>query len=186
MLWTFFFFFLCLLVRKVCDGRWVPLFCVWKIEQKMWSWKKKCRIQLMIFLQVVCSVSEGLFSKERIKFPKAISDHDPLPDWVRDLIYVHSQPLSRSTSRICTLRCNGPVYKGANHVPKALCIHKSSESGFLGRSWSITPWFRISKAWFERPLHSQRVKSGFQIRNGSETRSETAFRTWFARLWTGP
>ena len=46
--------------------------------------------------------------------------------------------------------------------------------------------FRILKAWFERALHSQRVKSGFQIRKGSESRSETAFGTWFAPLWTGP
>ena len=43
--------------------------------------------------------------------------------------------------------------------------------------------FRVSKAW---ALHSQRVKSGFQIRKGSESRSETAFRTWFVPLWTGP
>ena len=48
------------------------------------------------------------------------------------------------------------------------------------------PIFRISKAWFERALHSQRVKSRFQIRKGSESWSETAFRTWFTPLWTGP
>ena len=47
-------------------------------------------------------------------------------------------------------------------------------------------FFRISKAWFERALHSQRVKSGFQIRKGSESRSETAFGTWLTPLWTGP
>ena len=44
----------------------------------------------------------------------------------------------------------------------------------------------VSKAWFERALHSQRVKSGFQIRKGPvSARSETAFRTWFVPLWTG-
>ena len=47
-------------------------------------------------------------------------------------------------------------------------------------------FFRVSKAWFERALHSLRVKSGFLIRKGSESRSETAFGTWFVPLWTGP
>ena len=37
-LWTFFFFFLH--VRKVCDVRWVPLLCVWKINWVKLSWKK--------------------------------------------------------------------------------------------------------------------------------------------------
>ena len=35
------------------------------------------------------------------------------------------------------------------------------ESGFLRGSRSKTPFFRVSKAWFERALRSQRVKSGF-------------------------
>ena len=39
------------------------------------------------------------------------------------------------------------------------------------------PFFRVSKAWFERALRSQRVKSGFQIRKGSESCSKTAFGT---------
>ena len=34
----------------------------------------------------------GLFTKERI-VPKAVSDRDPLPDWVRDLNYVRSHAL---------------------------------------------------------------------------------------------
>ena len=46
--------------------------------------------------------------------------------------------------------------------------------------------FRFSKPCFERVLHSQRVKSGFQIRKGSESWSVMAFGTWFAPLWTGP
>ena len=45
---------------------------------------------------------------------------------------------------------------------------------------------RVSKAWFERALRSQRGKSGFKIRKGSESRSETASGTWFVPLWTGP
>ena len=37
-------------------------------------------------------------------------------------------------------------------------------------------FLRISRPWFERALCSQRVKSGFRIRKGSESWSETAFR----------
>ena len=105
------------------------------------------------------------------------------------------------TNRICALRGNilfllcwltcvwlqraFPKCTRRNHVSKELCVHKSSESGFLRGSRSKMPFLRVSKAWFERALRSQRVKSGFQIRKGSESRSETAFGTWFAPLWTG-
>ena len=103
---------------------------------------------------------------------KAIADHDLLPDWVRDLNYVRSQTLPPpSWSRTGSAHCAVTFQKctRTNHVPKEICVHKSSESGFLGRSRSKTPFFRVSKAWLERALHSsQRVKSGFQIRKGSE------------------
>ena len=46
--------------------------------------------------------------------------------------------------------------------------------------------FCVSKAWVERALRSQRVKSGFPIRKGSESCSETAFRERFVPSWTGP
>ena len=124
--------------------------------------------------------------------------------WTKFLLnYVHLQalqPPSRSQTRsahrevIFCSYCTDWTMHGfsafpkctrTNHMPKELCVHKSSESGFLCRSWSITP-FCVSKTWFERALHSQRVKSGFQIRKGSESRSETAFRSWFNPLWTGP
>ena len=94
------------------------------------------------------------------------------------------------TNRICALRGDSlfllrwltrawlhraiPKCTHTNHVPKELCVHKSSESGFLGGSWYKTPFFCSSKAWFERALWTQRVKSGFQIRRGSESQSETA------------
>ena len=88
------------------------------------------------------------------------------------------------------LQCAFPKCTRTNHVRKELCVHMSSESGFLCESRSKTPLFCISKciskAWFERALRSQRVKSGFQIRKGSESRSETAFGTCFVPLWTGP
>ena len=53
-----------------------------------------------------------------------------------------------------------------SYVPRELCVHKSSEWCSLCGSWSKTPVFCVSKAWFERALRSQRVKSGFQIRKG--------------------
>ena len=132
------------------------------------------------------------------------------------------------TNRICALRGNilfllrsprwlthswlqhaFPKYTRTNHVSKELCVHMSSESGFLPGSWSETPIFsrfkslvwtsfaftkgkiRLSnqervKSQGQERVKSQRVKSGFQIRKGSESRSETAFGTQFVPLWTGP
>ena len=92
----FFSFFCCLLVRKVCDGGWVPLFCVWKIEQKMSSWKKKVSDPTDDIPSSSLQCVWGSVKTGANQVPKAISDHDPLPDWVHDLIYVRSQPLSRS------------------------------------------------------------------------------------------
>ena len=58
------------------------------------------------------------------------------------------------------LQCAFPNCTRTNHVPKELYVLY----GFLGESWSKTPFFRVSKAWFETALHSQRLNSGFQIR----------------------
>ena len=44
------------------------------------------------------------------------------------------------------------------------CVHKSSESDFLGGSGLKMPFFRILKAWFERA--SRRVNQVFKSRNG--------------------
>ena len=46
-------------------------------------------------------------------------------------------------------------------------------------------FFRVSIAWFERALRSQRVKSGFHIVKESESPSEAACGTWFALFLTG-
>ena len=96
--------------------------------------------------------------------PKVISDHDPLPDWVRDLNYVRSQALQRPIpimKRICALRGNVlfllrrlthawlqrafPKCTRTIHVPKELCVKSSEWSGFLGGSWSKTPLFAFQK-----------------------------------------
>ena len=106
--------------------------------------------------------------------PKAVSDRDPLPDWVRDLNYVRVHKhcncgaVSITNGIICALQgnilfllrrlthawlqCTFPKCTHTNHVLK-------------GRSRSKTPFIRNSKAWFERALRSQRARSGFQIRS---------------------
>ena len=75
--------------------------------------------------------------------PKAVSDHDPLRDWVCDLNYVRSQALqppsqSRTGSAHCQiifcvllrrlthawLQRAFPKCARMNHVPKELCVHK--------------------------------------------------------------
>ena len=139
--------------------------------------------------------------------PKAVSDHDPLPDWVHELNYVRSQALqppsrSRTGSAYCEVifcsycadwpfdpcTASARISKMHTHESRSeeLCIQKSSKSGFLGGSWSKTPFSLRLKAWFERVLRSQMVKSGYQIRKGSESRFEMAFRTWFTPLWKSP
>ena len=108
----------------------------------------------------------GLFTKERITFRK------PFRIAIRFLIgfviwtiHVRSQALQPPvsiTNRICALRGNilfllrrlahawlqraFPKCARTNHVPKELCIHKSSESGFLGGSRSKTPPFLCFKS----------------------------------------
>ena len=95
--------------------------------------------------------------------PKAVSDHDPLPDWVRDLNYMRSQALqppfqSRTGSAHCevyfvptaqTDQCMASAHILKMHKHKYImfqksferAVHKSSESGFLGGSRSKTPFF---------------------------------------------
>ena len=140
--------------------------------------------------------------------PKAVSDCDPLPDWVRDLNYVRSHALqtpsqSRTGSAHCevifcsyfAVRADWPMHGFIAHFQNAharITFRKSfaftcpQNQAFSADHNPKRPFFRVSKAWFKRALHSQRVKSGFQIRTGSESRSETAFGTWFVPFWTGP
>ena len=69
--------------------------------------------------------------------PKAVSDHNPLPNCVRDFTSIATAILNTNRSEHCEV--NGPIHKGANKIPKELCVHKSSESGFLGVSQSKMP-----------------------------------------------
>ena len=87
--------------------------------------------------------------------PKAISDHDLLPDWVCDLNCVCSQALQTANCRLRTIASGlrADFASSAhfqctrmNDVPKELCVYKSSESGLLGRSRSKMQFFRVAKA----------------------------------------
>ena len=99
--------------------------------------------------------------------------------WPMHGFSAHFQIVNKCTTQL-SLRCTCTI-----HVPKEFWVNKSSESGFLGGSRSKMPLFCISKAWLEKALHSQRVKSGFEIRKGSESQSEMVFGKWFAPLRTG-
>ena len=119
---------------------------------------------------------------------KAISDHDPLPDWARDLNYVRSQALqmlcqSRTGSAhceviscsYCPVRADWPMHGFSAHFQnvharitfrKRFTLTCPQNQAFYVDRDPKRPYFRVSKAWFERALRSQRVKSGFQIRKG--------------------
>ena len=131
-----------------------------------------------------------VFTKERITFRKtfqiAIRFVSHVGSWFELRAFTCIANAVPITNRICALRgnilfllrsprwlthawlqCAFPKCTRTNHVPKELCVHIILESGFLRGSRSKTPFFfRVSKARFERALHSQRVKSGFQIRKG--------------------
>ena len=163
--------------------------------------KNICRIIRPIRLN---QETAGLFTKERITFQK------PFRIAIRFLIglviwttYVHKHCNCRPDhdQYLCTVRWY--------FVPTALidpCMvsarisklhtHKSrSERALRSHVLRIrlssqitiqnTP-FLCFKSLIWKSLHSQRVKWGFQIRIGSESRSEMAFGMWFAPLWTGP
>ena len=100
------------------------------------------------------------------------------------------------TNRICALRgnilfrwlthvwlqCAFPKCSRTNRVPKELCVHMSSESGFLRESRSKTSLFSRFKSLIWKSFAFTKGK----IRKVSESRSATAFGTWFVPLWTGP
>ena len=113
----------------------------------------------------------GLFTKERITFWK------PFPITIHFLIgfviwamCIHKHWNRRAvpiTNRICTLQgnilfllrwltcawlqCAFPKCTCTYHVSKEICVHKSSESGFLGRSQSKRPYFLCSKSLIWNP-----------------------------------
>ena len=122
------------------------------------------RTTFSFFLSVEQATLNGPVHKGENHVPKSDSDHDPLPDWVCDLNYVCSQalqPPSRSQTGsahckviFCFYCADWPGMASAhiskkctrmNQVPKELCVHKSSESGFLGESQSKTPFFAFQK-----------------------------------------
>ena len=97
-------------------------------------------------------------------------------DWVRDFNYVRGFNVHfHNMHAQITFRKSFAFTKSKIRLSRRIVI----QNALL---------YRVSKAWFERALHSQRFRSGFQfqIRKRSESRSETAFGTWFVPLWTGP
>ena len=70
--------------------------------------------------------------------------------------------------RLCICMASARIFKMHTHESRSERALRSHvlESGFLGGSRSKTPFFRVSKAWFETALRSQGLKSGFQIRKG--------------------
>ena len=118
--------------------------------------------------------STGLFPKERFAFRKsfrnAIRFLIGFVIWttcVHKHYFVNAVPI---TNRICALRGNilfllrsprwlthawlqraFPNCTRTNHVPKELCVRMSSESSFLRGSRSKRPFFRVSKARFQKP-----------------------------------
>ena len=131
----------------------------------------------------------GLFTKEWINVAKAVSDHDLLPDWVRDLKLRAFTSIATAvpiTNRICALR---GVQKVLSESRSERALHSEVLRIRLSRriTFQNVLFSCLKKNRFERALHSLlRVKSGFQIRKGSESRSETAFGMRFTPLWTGP
>ena len=134
----------------------------------------------------VC-INDGPVHKDTNHVLKTFSDRDPLPDWVRDLNYIHVRAFTSIANavpiknRICAL---------SQMLMHESCSKSALRSHFLRIRLSTRITIRnvffffafqkpVSKAWFERALHSQRVKLGFEIRKRSESRSETASGTWF-------
>ena len=147
-------------------------------------------------LQLLIWLNAGCVHKGTNHVLKDVLDRDPLRDWDRDFNYVHSHALqtpfqSRSGSAHCEVifcsHCavwaDWPMHGFSAHFQNAHAqITFRKRFTFTCPRIRLSTWitihntlfFRvsklvsklISKAWFERALHSQRVKSGFQIRKG--------------------
>ena len=137
--------------------------------------------------------------------PKAISDCDLLPDWVRDLNYVHSQALQPpSQSRTGSAHCevifcsycpDWPMHGFSTHFQNAharITFRKSfaftspQNQAFYAHHNPKRPILYFKSLIWKSFAFTKGKKSGFQIRKGSESRSEMAFGMWFPPLWTGP
>ena len=109
--------------------------------------------------------------------PKVVSDHDPLADWVHDLNYMRSQALQQpsraqtgSAHRVNILLHNCKWITSRLAFLSSLLVHtyvheSRSERALRSQVPRIrisrrimiqnAPFYRVSKAWFERVLHSQ-------------------------------
>ena len=134
--------------------------------------------------------------------PRDVSDCNPLPDWVCDLhyMYVHSQALQLpSRSQTGSAHCKVIFCSYCTDIPmhgiSKMHTHESrSERALCSQvlriklsrriTIQIAPFLRFkSLIWKNLAFTKGKI---FQIRKESESRSETAFGTWFAPLWTGP
>ena len=105
--------------------------------------------------------------------PKDVSDSDPKRDWDRDLNYVRSHALqtpsqSRSRSAHCEI-----IFCSCADWPMRYCMASACIFKMHTHDWRSERALHshvlesgISKAWFETALHSQGLKSCFQISKG--------------------
>ena len=134
--------------------------------------------------------------------PKAVSDYNLLPDFIGDFNYVHSQALQPpSRSRTGSAHCEVIFCSYCADWPFDPCMasariskmhtHESrSERALRSQVVNMRLSRRITipnsifcvcfKSLIWKSFAFTKGKSGFQIRKGSESRSEMAFGTWFA------
>ena len=105
------------------------------------------------------------------------------------------------TNRICALRGNSlfllrsprwlthawlqhafPKCARTNHVPTELCVHKSSESGFLRKSRSITPLFSRFKTRFKSLIWKSFAFTKGKTRLSNQERVWITFRNGFRNV----
>ena len=133
----------------------------------------------------------GCVHKGTNHVPKDVSDRDLLRDWDRDLNYVRSHASQTpSQSRTGSAHCEVKIFCSycavrADWPMHGLSVHFQNAHAWITfrNSFAFTcPRIRlstritiqndllfqkhVSKAWFEKALCSQRIKSGFQIRKG--------------------
>ena len=145
----------------------------------------------IVGVHVAIKSNIGPIHKGANHVPKAVSDHDPLHDWVRDLNNVRSQALqppcrSRTGSAhseviLCSYCADWPMHgfsTRTNHVPKELCVHMSSESGFLRGSQSKTLLF----SHFKRLIGNSFAFTKGKIRLSNQERVQITFRNGFRNV----
>ena len=150
-------------------------------------------------LVIIC-IHIGPVHKGTNHIPKAVSDHDPLPDWVPDLNYVRSHALQTpSRSRTGSAHCEVKFVPTAQTNPclasarnTKMRMHKSrSERALRSHILRIRLSRRITiqnalLSHFKSQIWKSFAFTKGKIRKGSKSRSKTALGTWFVPLWTGP